>query len=447
MINDSMVQTVALAGLFNALVWVLIAGYSFYKLALPIYHPFSLMLIYHLLGFVLRPYYIVKNGGSVLWYRIGFSPDMGDILLASLVANIALFSTFLGFVLTTRTEQGRIPLPAPFHFEVGRPVMFFASLLVVAALGLYANYRIFAGAGLESVLAIETQLDAMAGQRLVGISGYVTALAEFLPSVLLLLVMVPRYRKFAIALIVAYVVLRMAAGAQRLSFVVVIVGAVFYFLVATRRRFPSVKMILLLIAFAFAFNIIGGDRYAVRRIFMGTATFGEVITAFQEMRGGEGITNDVAEFDVSTATLGVVTRNEAYTYGTQYLRLLVWPIPRQIWHEKPVYTSIVNLNDFGDFRYLTTGVYADTFMSFSFFSLVGMMLFLGIFFAKIYEILLRTYNVRHMMFFWIALIYAKTILRDGGVTVFYFWIFSMIPIIALSYFGEMRLCRKTPESR
>lgn len=176
---------------------------------------------------------------------------------------------------------------------------------------------------------------------------------------------------------------------------------------------------------------------------MGTANLGDIVSAYRESRGGEGITNDTVEFDVSTAALSAVTRNGDYTYGTQYLRILIWPIPRQIWADKPVYTSIVDLNKYGDFRYLTVGVYTDTFMAFSFASLLVMMTLLGVFFAKIYDVLCRGVRVSHVMFFWIVLIFAKTILRDGGVTVFYFWIFSMVPVITLSYLGRLRICRET----
>ena len=442
MLDDGMMLTVAFAGLANLCVWLVIAGYSFFKLWLPIYHPFSLMLFYHLVGFVMRPYYIAQNSGSFMWNRIGFSPDVSDILLTSCVANVALCSTYLGFVAAARTIGGRIPKPTPYHIEIGRPLHFKALLVLFVAMGLYANYRMFGQLGLDSVMAIKTEYDSMVGQRLVGVSGYTLAMAEFLPSILVLLVMIPKMRRIALILIAAYILLRLLAGAQRLSFVVVIVGVGFYFLIEARRRFPSIKLMVFLVIFAYLFNIVGGDRYAMRRLFMGTASIGDIISSYQERRGGEGITNDAVEFDVSTAALSAVTRNGAYTYGTQYLRLLIWPIPRQLWAEKPVFTSIVNLNDYGDFRYLTIGVYADTFMAFSFASLIVMMMGLGMFFARIYEAILKSYNVIYVMFFWVVLIYAKTILRDGGVTIVYFWGFSMIPIFILSYAGRLRLCRR-----
>lgn len=442
MLDDEMMLTVAFAGLANLFVWLVISGYSFLKLRLPIYHPFSLMLFYHLVGFVVRPYYIARNHGSFMWNRIGFSPDGSDIVLVSCVANVALLSTYLGFVTATRTIGGRIPKPEPYHIEIRRPLQFKAILLLFVAIGTYANYRMFGQLGLDSVMAIKTEYDSMVGQRLVGISGYTLAMAEFLPSILVLLVMIPRMRKIAFILIAAYVLFRILAGAQRLSFVVVILGVGFYFLIEARRTFPSIKLIILLVAFAYIFNIIGGDRYAMRKLFMGTASIENIISSYQERRGGEGITNDAVEFDVSTAALSAVTRNSAYTYGTQYLRLLIWPIPRQLWAEKPVFTSIVNLNDYGDFRYLTIGVYADTFMAFSFLSLIVMMAGLGVFFARIYEAALNSRNVVYLMFFWVVLIYTKTILRDGGVTIVYFWVFSMIPVFILKYAGGLRLCRR-----
>lgn len=441
MIDEGIFYAVAFAGLVNVCVWAIIAGYCFFKLKLPIYHPFALMLFYHLIGFVMRPYYISQNGGSFLWRRIGFSPDVSDIVLASFVSNVAICAAFFGFLIAARTEKGRIPKPTPFHLEIGSPMRFLPLLAIFIAMGLYANYRLFAGTGLDSVMAIKTSYDGMVGQRLVDISGYTIAMAEFLPSILVMLVMIPKLRKLALLLITAYIVIRLLAGAQRLSFVVVILGAGFYYLIKARRRFPSLWFITIIVVFSFLFNIIGGDRYAMRRLLLGTATVSDTIASYLERRGGEGITSDLAEFDVSTAALSAVTRNDDYTYGTQYLRILIWPIPRQLWPEKPVFTSIVDLNNYGNFSYLTIGVYADTFMAFSFISLTLMMTTLGVFFARIYEFLLTSVSVSLLMFFWIVLIYTKTILRDGGVSVVYFWVFSSIPIIALSYFGKLRICR------
>lgn len=256
--------------------------------------------------------------------------------------------------------------------------------------------------------------------------------------------MTPKMRKLALVVIAAYIGLRLYAGAQRLSFVIVLAAIFLYHQVTVGRRYPGPTSIIIILIFALLFDIAGNDRFAYRRLLEGSASLGEIWTDYRQARGSNALTSDIVEFDVATATTAVVTEHAAFTYGTQYLRLLTWPIPRQIWPGKPVFTSIVNLNDYGDFRYLTIGIYADTYMVLSFISLALLMYLLGAFFAWIYEIARSTSKVTPFMFYWVVLIYTKTILRDGGVTVFYFWAFSTLPVIALSIGGQLRLCRDLP---
>lgn len=441
MLSEIILNYIFLSGLANLVIWIVIGYYSFNLLKLPIYHPFSIFLFYHFVGFIIRPFSIYINGNAFLWDRIGFYPDGGGIFLVTLVANIALICVFFGMMVGFKRGEKLVAMPSPFYFIVDRPKPFFAVMAVLVILGLYSNYTSIAGAGLDSVLAYETDVDGAGGGRLIGTSGYLTALAEFLPPICIMLFMIPKTRMFALLLTSAFISMRIYAGAQRLSFVIVIAGIFFYYLIAKERRFPSMAVVVGLFVFAYVFDVVGGDRYAFRRLLEGTASISEIVDSHKQTRGSNGLTSDVVEYDVATATLAVVVDNSAYTYGSQYFRLLIWPIPRQLWNDKPVFTSSVNLNDYGDFRYLTVGVYADTFMAFSFLSLALMMAILGYFFSRIYRLMLFSNSVSVIMFYWVVLIFTKTILRDGGVTVFYFWIFSMVPVILLVYAGGMKVCR------
>jgi oligosaccharide repeat unit polymerase len=429
----------------NLIVWLSITAFTMFYMKLPMYHPIFIYLVYHFLGFVIRPFNIVSNDGSFLWARIGFVPDVGDIVLSIIVCNLALVSVTIGFVWAHKKTfyQLYIPTPSPFELHVEKIKPFLLALVTLLILGLYGNYISVVGAGFESVLAYETSLDGAGGRRLTGVSGYQTALAEFLPITLIILFMIPRFRKIAILLILAYIAIRMYSGGQRLSFVVVLAALFFYYHVSKNLRFPRIKPIIFILIFAIIFEIIGNDRYAFRSILAGEKTISEVVEHYIEERGGNALTSDIVEFDVSTAAVSVITENNDYSYWSQYLRILVWPIPRQMWPDKPVYTSIVDLNNYGNFTYLTTGVYADTYMAFSFFSLILMMLLLGVFFGYIYKVLYDSKNPYLFMFFWVFLIYEKTILRDGGVTVIYFWIFSMFAAAILIKAGGIKIWRKS----
>lgn len=430
-----------LSGLTNFFIWLVVAGFSINKLRIPIYHPFFIYLIYHFIGYILRPMYIYINSGSFLWDRIGLYPDGIDIIVLTAVCNIALISVFIGFLVGAGDKIKVLNKPEPFHIVIGKPLTFYLILILLVAMGLYANYISIAGAGLDTVLAYQTEVDSSGGGRLVGTSGYVTALAEFLPPICIMLFMIPKIRKIAYILVASYILMRFFAGAQRLSFVIVVAGILFYFLINKKRRYPTLPIIISIVLFAFVFDIIGSDRYAMRKLISGETNIQKILTEHDQSRGNNGLTSDVVEYDVAAVTLSVINNNSAYSYGTQYLRILIWPIPRQIWEDKPVFTSIVNLNDYGDFRYLTTGVYADSFMAFSYISLTFLMFLLGYFFSKMYKVLISSTSVIYILFYWVVLIFTKTILRDGGVTFIYFWFFSMVPIFILSKFGKLRIVR------
>lgn len=438
--SSTILEGVLYSGLINFIFWFFIFIFSIFYIRIPLYHPFFLYLIYHFLGYILRPFLIYINQNSFLWDRIGIYPQGFDIFTVTIVANIALLSVFSGLIIGMGGVS-KLKKPKKFHVIIGRDFNFYIALFVLVTLGLYANYISIADAGLDSVLAYESERDEKGGGRLVGVSGYVTALAEFLPPICILLFMIPKIRKIAFLLIIAYILLRFFAGAQRLSFVIVVAGAYSYYLIIKNKSYPNLNHILILLVFAFIFDVIGSDRYAARKLMMGETTISEILVAHNDSRGSNALTSDIVEYDVATATLTVVNNYDTYTYGSQYLRILIWPIPRQIWNDKPVYTSIVNLNDYGDFRYLTTGVYADSYMAFSYASLIFLMALLGYFFSRIYNALLYTESVAYMLFYWVVFIFTKTILRDGGVTFIYFWVFSMIPVFILCYMGKLRLVR------
>jgi oligosaccharide repeat unit polymerase len=439
MISASALDFILLATIANLLSWLSIMILMVGKYKLPIYHPFFIYLIYHFLGYVLRPYSIYSNSESFLWIRIGIAPDGGDIIWASFISCVALFSITLGLILSMKEPViKRLP---PTRIVIGNYYYFIGAVILLSLLGYYGTYKSYFGAGLDSVLAYKTSLDAGGGQRLVGVSGYVTALAEFLPIVCIILFLSKKTRKFSYIFIGVFVAVRFYAGAQRLSFVVVLAALFLVYHIDNKIRYPKVAPVIFILLFAFVFDIIGNDRYAFRKLSMGETDITSILENYVDERGGNALTSDIVEYDVATAVIKVVDENEAFSYGTQYLRLLIWPIPRQIWAEKPVYTSIVDLNDFGDFRYLTTSLYADTYMVFGLGSVLILMFLLGGFMGKIYEKTRVGHNIYIYAFFWVFLIYIKTILRDGGVTVVYFWIFSMIAAAILIYFGKLSLCK------
>ncbi|NYG48043.1 hypothetical protein GGD67_005526 [Bradyrhizobium sp. IAR9] len=434
------------AALFNFVVWLAV-GFVVVKVwCAPVYHPFVIYLLYHFVGFIVRPLLIYLDGKSFIWLRVGITPTSEDIIRVTAIANVALIAAFLGFTFAKRAKS-IIPTFAPVRFVVLRPVAFYATVFVLGVAGLYGTYRAYGDAGLQSVNAFQVTRDAEGGQRLVGISGYTLALAEFLPIICIMLYLCKgSIRTLSIFFIAAFVALRAYIGAQRLSFVVVLVSVFFVSLIEARRRYPGALIIIGVLLGALLFDIVGHDRYVVRRVVLGDADISSIWTSYVADRGSKS-SMDVVEFDSATVAAMVVDERAGYSYGTQYLRLLYWPIPRQLWPDKPVFTSIVNLNEYGNFSSMTTTLYVDVYMVYGFVSLIPMMFLLGVVQSRLYDAAVRTTSPLLFTFFWIFLIYFKTILRDGGVTVVYFWAFSMIAAAILIVVGGIRLRRETTGAR
>lgn len=434
------------AAIFNFVVWAAIGFVVVRAWQAPVYHPFVVYLLYHFVGFIVRPILIYFDGKSFIWLRVGITPTSEDILRITAIANVALIAAFLGFAFAKRAKH-IIPAFSPVRFVVLRPLAFYAAVFVLGVAGLYGTYRAYGDAGLQSVNGFQVTRDAEGGQRLVGISGYTLALAEFLPIICIVLYLCKgSIRTLSVFFIAVFVALRMYIGAQRLSFVVVLISIFFVTLIEARRRYPGALIILGVLLGGLLFDIVGHDRYVVRRVVLGDADLSSIWTSYVADRGSKS-SMDVVEFDSATVAAMVVDERAGYSYGTQYLRLLYWPIPRQLWPDKPVFTSIVNLNEYGNFSSMTTTLYVDVYMVYGFVSLIPMMFLLGVVQSRLYDAAVKTTSPFLFSFFWIFLIYFKTILRDGGVTVVYFWAFSMIAAAILIIVGGVRLQRETPVAR
>lgn len=443
MIGSQILGYLFWSGAINLAAWGLVVLLFFIVYRMPAYHPMSIYLAYHFVGFVMRPISVYSENWSFIWSRIGFHPMPSDIVNITLVSNIALFGCVVGAMLAMRERNAIEPIP-PTQFIVTKPAGFLASAVALVVLGIYSTYRAYGSAGLDSVSAFDVSVDAAGGQQLVGISGYTLALAEALPILCIILLFSRVPRTVAYGVTGLFVLLRVYVGAQRLSFVIVMAAGLFGALIARRRRFPTVSVIFAILCGAVLFDFVGHDRYVLRRVVAGEVGISELANTYvADRRSADSKAMDVVEYESAAAAVTVVRTRSGFSYGTQYLRMFIWPIPRQLWKNKPIYTSTVNLNLYGyNFLNLTYSLYADLYMALGFPAVfVGMML-LGWGMMAVYDMGRTTTRPFRYAFFWIFLIYLQTILRDGGTTFVYFWGFSSIFAYVIIKAGGLKLVRE-----
>lgn len=447
MYNQDVFVSLFLVGLLSLAIWFLVLYVSLFIIRLPVYHPFTMYLAYHLVGFIFRPFSVYYESYSFIWTRIGFTPTAEYIWITGIILNLALVSAVAGLVWGAGLKC--VPLIPPTRFVINKRGRFFCVAFVFCIVGLYSTYLSYGSAGLDQVNAFETQLDSAGGQRLVGVSGYTLALQEALPILCIILLLSEAPKMISYSTTAIFIVMRLYVGAQRLSFIVVLAAAAMNQLIIGRRRYPTILTIVLILFGYVMFDIIGSDRYTVRRVFLEGASFSELWNSYVEKRyDGRNNAMDVVEFEAAAAAISIIDNFTGHSFGTQYLRLFIWPIPRQLWPSKPTITSTVNLSVHGfNFLYLTHSLYADLYMAFGLPFVIFGMFFWGWLMARIYNIALKTRSAAVYAFFWIFLIYMKTVLRDGGVTFVYFWAVSFSFAFLLIYAGGISIQRESRDKK
>ena len=127
-----------------------------------------------------------------------------------------------------------------------------------------------------------------------------------------------------------------------------------------------------------------------------------------------------------------MTSQAGYSYGTQYLKLFIYPIPRIIWPGKPMQTNRIDFAEYGNFGFVggVLSVVGDAYMNFGWLGLVLQMALLGAFLAGLHRIYL---NNRKAMAFAVPYLLGLSLLpqffRDGEVNIFVFLYFHVLPSV------------------
>jgi hypothetical protein len=395
----------------------------------------SVYLLYYLVGFVVRPWELYCVGTSALWDYMGFSASSADVLWTMIVVLVAHASVMAGFVFSN-TGRTQVPIMGPFSFVPRRPVTFFVIVSLFMVLGAYASLKSIGTAtstDVEELIAEHVSTDDAGGQRLVDVSGYQTVFVAFIPVTIIVLFATRRLRVAGTSILILFVVYRMFGGSGRSEFVLLLLAVGCILLIDARRHYPPVTLVVAGIVLLALFNLIGSDRMAFRKIAAGQISFTELWDSYSQSRRDAPVTGDMQEFDVLSAVLTIIPERSGYTYGTQYLRLLIWPIPRQLWSDKPVLTSIVNMAEFGHFEYLTLTLYAESYMSIGIAGMIAVLFIISIALNRLYNNMVNLANPTSIVIYFMALMNSPILFRDGAVSFGY--------QIIVTGIGSFILCR------
>jgi hypothetical protein len=249
-------EIVGYIAVINLLCWAVCFAFVV-SMRMPVYHPIFLYLIYHFLGYVIRPFNVFLIGKSFLWNTIGLIPSDGTLWLTCLNINCALFAVVVLPALVEPRNLRELKIP-PTRFVISDKVRFFSVLIVLVALGLYSTHVAYGSAGVDSVQSF-----------------------EFIPAALLILILAYGMTPTMVAATGSFVLLRILVGAQRLSFVIVVVSALTIGLMRRGRRSFAVKTILIGFILVLLFDVVGSDRLAARKILTGDTSVAEIVNHFR----------------------------------------------------------------------------------------------------------------------------------------------------------------------
>jgi hypothetical protein len=446
MLDHHTLAIVLLSAVSNAVVFAVSSYIVFFRYRAPIYHLIAIYHGYFLFGFVFRPLELYMRGYSQAWSYIGYVPTDESLLWSWIIVLIGHFSILGGFLYSCSGKLFVSLLP-PFSFLPTRRVLFFLVILAFVGVGVYSSLVQYGNlTSLDDTIAVSVTLDAQGGLRLQDVSGYQTIFEEWIPIALIGLFLWKRTRWLAIALVVAFIAYRLFAGAGRHKFVLLVLGLLVIKLIEMRRRVPTGKMFAGIAVILFLFNVVGDDRLVFRKVAAGDLTLSEVFNGAARLEPDSPLTVYMAEYDAFTAAAGVVPDKTGYSFGSQYLRLFVWPVPRQLWPEKPVYTLRFDLNEFGNFRFMTTTLFMDSYMNLGIGGMIAILFVLSAGLCWLYNRAASRPTPLVIMLYVVVSLFCPLLFRDGIVTAAFFVLSTSLPAVLLCKLGKVILVLDQPPS-
>jgi hypothetical protein len=431
------------AFIVNLIAWVGCVAYVLGFKRMPSYHPLVIFLIYFLLGYVYQPLADLISGGSTVWNTVGYFPTPEDIVFATLVDVVGILSFIFVPPLLINGIHDDLEMPA-ISLEITNQVGFLITASIAAAAGLLSIYHLLS-TNTDTVVNITQRLLPGGGTAFTGdSSGYQNVGAEFIPPLLIILYFRYGFTRFNLAVTGLYMFIIMYMGVNRAGFLTIALGAIVVYLMRSGTKYFRLRHIVFGIVLLVAFDIIGGNRFIIREMLSGQQNTVVENERWQNIRNHGSMLADMQEFESMTLVTSIIPdRSNSYNWFTQYGSLLVRPIPRTFWPDKPVDTSILSMVDYGNFYYLTFSMIADAYINMGLPSVVLIMALDSFLLCFLYKAIQRTTSANLLLLFTLIVAYLPVLYRDGGWPASgYFVIASMFGAWVMIVCGGIRIIRR-----
>lgn len=396
------------------------------------FHPLTFYLIFHALVFVVRPTLVYALDFDNVWLFMGYWPDPQHFVFTLMVSTVALvaFAIACGTAGNIRPEIGDVP---KLNIGTTEVIAYVATMLSLAPLAIYSAYIKRGGASFDATGDVQMERDPVTGQAYyTNTTGYISEAHAIGLPLTLGLIYVCRFNPLSFIPFGAFVVYRAYLGWGRWAIIMGVVSLVLLWLYHTRHKWFAWWHVAAGIPILALFHLLGMNRGYVRSLIEGGSA--TVITDPNTSIIDTLANQDTANFDFLSFILWVVPEHSGtYTYFTQYLQLFTEPIPRIFWHAKPVGAPIklVELNNFGNFSNLTTSLAGDGWMSGGWLGMLLTMVVVGLVLGWTHRWFWKKgcRSPFGVLFYCVFLPLTLQWYRDGGITIFKFGFFALLPIL------------------
>ena len=304
-----------------------------------IYHPISLYLVFHGLVFVVRPLFAFYRNYNFLYPVYRFDPSQDVKITVIVCANLGLLAFVAG-----AWKGGAAPLefhqgPAEIAHRKRLIPAFLVVLALIAPLAIGSIYTVFTSGYAGMRLDVNTGIAVNTSGN-----GWLLEAQLMLVPLSVLIAWTFRFRWWSLLPLILFVTVRAGTGGRG-PFIVACAAAGLLWLFDSKRRWPALWTLALIVPLTAGFYILGQERGAVR-------TFlddGKVIelqekTGFMETMDWANM--EFFEYIVET----VPRKTGTYGYFVDNLQVFTEPVPRVLWTGKPIGAPIkmYNLFDYGN---------------------------------------------------------------------------------------------------
>jgi hypothetical protein len=430
--------------------WIFLAvlvGFHVSKFGASIFQPNIIYFVFHFIVFVFHPTLVYAFDFKNMFEYLHFYPDEGDAANTFLVADLGLLVfTGVGWWMSRRLNpRGVFPRPEASPLPNVDSLLRSSFLVTAVLLGpaavwslLYNFTHPIIGAHNGDLSSITLTKDAATGVTLfTNSTGYIVDLQFMMATLSIGWAYLNRFRLIHMIPFVVYAFFRAYAGAGRFTFMLLAVAFALVYLMQKRLTRPTSRMILIGLALFTLFAAIGNDRGFVKKL---TGTYSSVEAGVEEDRGPRRLQDmsilngaDFANYEYLSYVVHHVPKSfGTYTYFTQYLDIVIKPIPRMLWPGKPVKNLIpmIDLNAVGVFSGLTVSLVGDGWMSLGFFGVVMTMAIASLICNGFYLKFARTPQSHFgALAYCIFLSLAPEWFRDGAVYVLEFAGAHLAPLV------------------